>query len=81
MANYPTSSHKKPRGKPRRFVVFYQEDCPEGKTMSFSVFANLYSEASAKTIEHIDTFKLHSSHFDYTLYPVLSDEDADHEIY
>ena len=81
MANYPTSSHKKPRGKPRRYLVTYQEDCPEGKVMTFSVFANLASESTAKVIEFIRIYELHSSHFDYTLYPVLSDEDADHEIY
>jgi len=81
MANYPTSSHKKPRGAPRRYVVTYQEDCPEGEVITFSVFANLASEATAKTIDFIKSENLHDSYFGYTLYPVLSDEDTDHEIY
>lgn len=81
MGNYPTTYHKKPKGSPRRYVVTYQEDCPEGKVITFSVIANLPSEASAKTIEFIRIYELHDSFFNYTLYPVLSDEDADHEIY
>ena len=81
MPNFPTSYHKKPRGKPRRYVVTYQEDCPDGKVITFSVMANMASEATAKTIDFIKNFNLHDSYFDYTLYPVLSEEETDHEIY
>lgn len=81
MGNYATSYHKKPNGKQRRYVVTYQEDCHDGKIITFSVLANLASEATAKTIEYIDTYDLHSSHFGYTLYPVISDEETNHEIY
>lgn len=81
MPNYPTSGYKKPKGIPRRYVVTYQEDCKDGKVMTFSVFANLASEATAKTIDYITHHNLHDSYFDYTLYPVLSEEEANYEIY
>ena len=81
MPNYPTSYHKKPRGAPRRYVVTYEEDCRDGKVMTFSVIANLASEATAKTIDFIKSENLHDSYFGYTLYPVLSEEDAEYEIY
>jgi len=81
MANYLTSYYKKPKGKTRRFVVTYEEDCRDGKVMTFSVWANMASEATAKVIEFIKSENLHDSYFDYTLYPVLSEEDTNFEIY
>lgn len=80
MASQPTNYHKKPSGPPRRYVVTYEEDCHGGNVMTFSVYANLASEATARVIDYIKTNRLHDSYYGYTLYPAFGTQQVDHEI-
>jgi hypothetical protein len=80
VSNYETSSHKKPTGKARRFVVTYEEDTPGGVILTFGVRASLASEATAKVIEFIRIHKLHQSEHPYTLYPKVSKDITNYNV-
>lgn len=80
MSNYETSSHKKPTGKARRFVVTYEEDTPGGMVFTLEVRASLASEATAKVIEFIRIHKLHQSDHQYILYYKVSNETTNYYV-
>lgn len=80
MANYPTSCHKKPGSKLRRFCVTYEEQDPGDAIFTFGVNAYSMSEATALTISFIDTHRLNPFEYDYTLSPKISDEITDYNI-
>jgi len=80
VSNYETSSHKKPTGKARRFVVTYEEDTPGGMVFTLGVKASLASEATAKVIEFIRIHKLHQSENQYILYYKVSNETTNYYV-
>jgi hypothetical protein len=81
MANYPTSSHKLPSGRQRRYVVTYIEDCADPWILTFGLDARSMSEATSRTIGFIDLNNLHyEKDYGYILTVKVSQQQTDYNI-